>query len=495
MSLHHDRAKGVEMDREPICLRAWDIARVTGGEWINLDHNIVFYGVNANISRLKEGDLCFTTRPDQWGSKVPFTEERLETIFAKGALAAVVTNESHAKGLNHPVLLVPNAYEALKKMAFYVRDRSQARRVLVTGTEGKTGFKHMLYHLLSEQTEVHARLDSANLNVPILSSLASIGCHDKVEIVEASVANRGVGKIRSRLVQPDICVITEVGYEHLSTHGSLENLIVDKAEIIDGLHEKGLCVLNADSAVYDRLREAIYVQKYVDIITFGSTPYADARLLDAVFDEKALSWDVKSEIDGEPVEYTLPVLGEHAPLSSLAPLLVAKRLGYDVQNAAKAFGHFRSSETMGRLTRIVSSDKRFLFYDHSHRASILSYASALRDLSRLSPMEGGKKIAVIGNMLNIGALSPQAHKDLAPMIEAAGVERLYTVGFFAKPLHDALKDPSILAGHGESYKEIETVLLNDIGDGDLLFIKGHHRIWLKQLAAKIYSLGACYEVR
>ncbi len=483
------------MDRKPICLRAWDIARVTGGKWLNLDRNIAFYGVRVNINRLEEGDLCFTTRPDQWGSKVPFTEDKLETIFAKGALAAVVTDESHAKGLNHPVLLVSDAYEALKKMAFYVRDKSQARRVLVTGTEGKTGFKHMLYHLLSEQTDVHATRDSANLNVPILSSLASIGCHDKVEIVEASVANRGVGKTRSRLVQPDICVITEVGYEHLSTHGSLENLIVDKAGIIDGLHEKGLCILNADSPAYDRLREAIYVQKYVNIITFGSTPHAHARLLNAVFDEKALLWHVASEIDGEPVNYTLPVLGEHAPLSSLAPLLVVKRLGYDVQKAAKAFQYFRSYETMGRLTRIESPDKTFLFYDHSHRASILSYASALKDLSRLSPLEGGKKIAVIGNMLNIGALSPQAHEDLAPMIEAAGVERLYTVGFFAKPLHEALKDPSILAGHGECFEEIEAALLNDIGDGDLLFIKGHHRIWLKRLAAKIYSLGACHEVR
>ncbi len=471
------------------------IAKITDGRWFNLRTNLKFHGIRVNINRLKKGDICFTTNPEQWGSRILNTEGEIETIFNNGAKGVVVTNDKIPNNTNKPVLVVSNTKKALEDIAFYIRDNIDIPRVLVTGTEGKTGFKNQLHFLLSYQTNAHATLDSSNLNVPILCSMASISENDKVEILEASVAGPNVGSVRSKLVKPSICVITEVGFEHIASHGSFENMIKHKASIIDALQDDGICILNADSVNYDMVREAIYVKKYVDIKTFGSCKKCNAKLLDADFDSKNLLWKIKADIEGIKVSYKVPLLGEHVPISTLAPLLTIHYLGYDVKKAAKNFLKFQSIHTMGSLNEIVCSDKKFMFLDHSHRASILSYKSALHDLSRLSSQEGGRKIAVIGNMLNIGKISKQAHEDLAIMIENAKIEKLYTVGKFTRPIHDKLNDKSILIKHGDDYKEIESEILNDIQNGDLLFIKGHHRIWLKDLAQKIYSMGETNEIR
>ena len=476
-------------------LTAEQIADITGGEWLNPVPALSFHGIRVNIERIEKDDICFTSNPRQWGKGIPDTEEHLTQIFAKGAAAAVVTDRSRAAGIDRPVLVVEDSRQALEAIALYARDNVPVKRVLVTGTEGKTGFKNQLYQLLNFQTRAHATLDSSNLNVPILCSMASIGDGDEVEVIEASVADGKAGVIRSNLVRPDICVLTEVGFEHITSHGSFENLIANKASITDGLKEGGICALNADSVNYELVREAIYRRKYVDLVTFGSGRKCNARLLKADFDSDELVWHIGASVEGIPLSYSVPALGEHVPVSSLAPLLVVHRLGYDVRRAAADFIHFRAAETMGRIDEVVTAQGSFRFYNHSHRASVLSYASALKDLGRLRPRPGGRKIAVIGNMLNIGEISRRSHEDLAPLIEKAGVDRLYTVGRFALPLHSKLKNPAILVKHGDKYQEIEAPLLADLRDGDLLFMKGHHRIWLKDLADKIYALGTRREIR
>lgn len=478
-----------------MALSAAKIAELTGGTWHHLEGNEAFTGIRVNIDRAGPGDLLFTSNPEQWGRNIPDTQHRLQEAFECGIVAAVVTPSADISACSGPVLVVENSKNALERIAYYARDHYRIPRVLVTGTEGKTGFKNQLHFLLSFQTGVHATLDSSNLNVPILCSMASIGVSDRVEVIEASVASGGVGTTRSLMVRPDICVITEVGVAHIATHGSMEQLIHNKASIVEGLKETGICILNADSVNYDRLREAIYNRRYVRTATFGSSPRCDAQLLERDFDAEALLWRVRARIGAKEYRYVVPLLGEHVPLASLAPLLCVHLLGYDVEQAARDYGGFRSTPTMGRLSEIEGPRGRFRFYDHSHRASVFNYRSALQDLARLKPDGSGRKIAVIGNMLNIGKTSGIEHEALAPLIEAAGVQRLYTVGTHARVIHAKLRDPSILVAHGDRYEEISEQLLGELSEGDLLFIKGHHRIWLKKLADVIYALGASHEIR
>ncbi|RLA74262.1 MAG: hypothetical protein DRG78_21490, partial [Epsilonproteobacteria bacterium] len=427
--------------------------------------------------------------PEQWGKKITNSEGSLAKIFKNGASAAVIINKDLVTTIDKPLLLVEDSKKALEDIAFYVRDNIKIPRVLVTGTEGKTGFKNQLNTLLSYQTKVHAKLDSSNLNVPIMCSMASLAKDDKVEIVEASIAGPNVGVTRSNLVKPNICVITQVGLAHITTHGSVENMIFNKASIVDALQKDGICLINADSDNYNPLREAIYRRKYVDIKTFGSGENCNARVVNAVFDNDKLLWNIDAIIEGLEVSYQVPLLGDYVPVASLIPLLTIHYLGYDVKKAAADFIHFKSMDTMGGLSEITTKDKKFKFFDHSHRGSKLGYTSALLDFAKMKPQKNGKKIAVIGHMMNIGKISKQAHDDLAPLIEAANIDRVYTVGKFAKRIYDKLEDKTIYMKHGDKYQDIEKQFLADIEDGDIIFMKGNHRIWLKELAAKIYDMG------
>ena len=471
------------------------IAKITGGDWFHIDKTIQFHGIRVNIKRIQDNDLCFTTTPKQWGKKIVNSELSLDTIFKNGASAAVITDKNIIDSVSKPLLLVKDSKKALEQIAFYVRDSVNIPRILVTGTEGKTGYKNQLYTLLSHQTKVHAKLDSSNLNVPIMCSMASLAKDDKVEIVEASIASPNVGVIRSNLVKPTICVITQVGLAHVTTHGSVQNMIYNKASVIDALQDGGICILNADSDKYNAVREEIYKRKYVDIKTFGSGDKCNARVIEAEFNAQTLLWHVKAIIEGINVDYQVPLLGDYVPVASLIPLLTIHYLGYDVKKAAADFIKFKSMDTMGGLSEIITQDKTFRFFDHSHRGSMLGYTSALKDFALMNPEKGGKKIAVIGHMMNIGKISKQAHDDLAPLIKKAKVDRVYTVGKFAKRIYDKLENKAIFMKHGDKYQDIEKQFLADIEDGDIIFMKGNHRIWLKELAAKIYDMGERNAIR
>lgn len=483
------------MNERTMLLTSTDIAKITGGEWFNLESEIKFHGIRVNIRRIEKNDICFTTTPKQWGKKITNSEVSLDKIFKNGASAAVVSNKELVKTTDKPLLVVKDSKKALEDISTYVRENVKIPRILVTGTEGKTGYKNQLYTLLSYQTGVHAKLDSSNLNVPIMCSLASVSKEDKVEIVEASVAGPNVGVSRSRLVKPNICVITQVGVAHITTHGSVEKMIEHKASITDALRDDGICIVNADSENYDKLREAIYKRKYVDIKTFGSGERCNARVIESSFDKDELLWNVKANIEGIEVEYKVPLLGDYVPVASLIPLLTIYYLGYDVKKAAADFINFKSMDTMGGLSEIKAPNKSFKFFDHSHRGSMLGYTSALKDFAFMRPQRGGRKVAVIGHMMNIGKISKQAHADLAPLIEAADVDVLYTIGKFTKPIHEKLQDKSILVAHADKYQDIEKQILADVQDGDMIFMKGNHRIWLKKLAAKLYDMGERNAIR
>ncbi len=483
------------MNETNMLLTSDDIARITSGKWFHLDKAIEFNGIRVNIKRLQKNDICFTTTPQQWGKKITNSELALDKIFKNGASAAVITDKKLVDTVSKPLLLVEDSKKALETIAFYIRDTIKIPRILVTGTEGKTGYKNQLYTLLSFQTKVHAKLDSSNLNVPIMCSMASLAKDDKVEIIEASIAGPNVGVARSNLVKPNICVITQVGLAHITTHGSVENMIHNKASVVDALQDDGICIVNADSENYNRVREEIYKRKYVDIKTFGSSEKCNAYVVNVTFDADELLWNVEAIIEGLELKYQVPLLGDYVPVASLIPLLTIHYLGYDVKKAADDFIHFKSMDTMGGLSEIITEDKTFKFFDHSHRGSMLGYTSALKDFAQMNPQKGGKKIAVIGHMMNIGKISKQAHDDLAPLIEEAKVDRVYTVGKFAKRIYDKLENKAILMKHADKYQDIEKQFLADIEDGDIIFMKGNHRIWLKELAAKIYDMGERNAIR
>lgn len=461
------------------------IAEVTGGEWRNYQGQPDLTGISINRQYLNEGSSgnFFFVLSDAEASGV-FDDARrasMRKAFQVGAVAAAVPRTAEGLPEDRPLLLVDDVREALKQLGLYARDQFAGKRVLVTGTEGKTGFKCMLGHVLSKQIPTHYVCNSANLESGIHASLASIRRADRVAILEASVAQPGRGVSRSRIVQPHLAVITEVGNEHLKYHGTQQNLIEAKAGIVDAVVDGGYAILNADSANYLPVRKAVLAQRRLPILVFGSQPWCNGYLLGKIYREDG--WQVQAVIEGEEVEYRVPLLGDHIPLATVSVLLAAYHLGADVAQAAKGFVDFVPYESQGVMRKLSWNGMEFLCYDNASRASVLSYQSALRMAPLMRPWaEGGRKIGVIGEMVYLGKASEEEHRRLAEWVEAAGFDVLILVGANARITFEHLGDKSKVirqffdysrrVADRKQHDRLAREILAEVLPGDLLFVKG-----------------------
>lgn len=470
----------------PLLLDKAAIARIAGATWHNVPDDALITGVSFNRGYLAEGssgNLYFAVNADV--KDETFKAESIESVrkaLKAGAVAAVVPGSAQGLPEEFPLLRVDRLMPALDRLGFHVRDHLfTGKRVLVSGTEGKTGFKNMLHHVLAPQISTHATTNSSNLGFSILASLASIRRHDRIAIIEAAGTHPGRLAVRSEYVQPHMFVLTEVGNEHLNYHGSQQAVIESKADIVTGLVAGGHGLLNADGQNYAAVRKSVLARRRVPLLLFGSGAGCNGRLIDRRFERN--EWITTADIEGQRVTYRLPLLGEHAPLASVSVLLAAYYLGADVEQAAAALSDYQPYESQGVLRRIAHGGGEILCYDNSSRASVLSYQSALRMAARLAPpTPRGKKIAVIGQMIFLGKEAETWHAKLAEWVDDAQFDRVILVGKYTDVTYAHLRNPDVVVRRFPDYdrrhsgrKELQALidaLDAECAAGDLLFIKG-----------------------
>lgn len=459
---------------------------MTGGEWLNHDPFLRFTGTGSH-STFREGYLYFALGLEEWKKENIHPEEQIAELFRKGIRAIVLDDRQLAETLPYPVLIVNDCLQAFKEAAAATRNQVGCSTVLITGTEGKTGAKVQLYHVLKRQTQIHAALNSANTETPVLRSLLNLSDGDRVEVNEVSVGNNEELRVeRARLVNPDICYYTNIGPNHMDLHKTLDNLIYAKSSVVEGLRENGICIVNREMVYYDPLIENIRKRRRdVPICLYGTRQGVNARLLQSSFDTGKFGWHITADIEGEHVSYFIPYFQGHAPLASVGILLLVKKLGYDVRQAARDFRANAPYETMGRLLVIRKNKEDILFYDQSRRGAMHGMTSAFNDLKRFQVK--GKIVALVGGIstLKESDWTREAHHILADLINESPISRLYTTGNFMEHVHENLRDKSILVRHSDNLDELAENLVSDCGHGDLLFIIGNAYLYLGRVADAI----------
>lgn len=460
-----------------IILSSEELAAVTGGVWTKPSLVSVISRVAMNPLTARPGDLLITTNREQWKLKRLETEtlDALNTLLQKGGVAAMVRRTS-ALDCSVNLLRVDDTYQALRAIAVAVRDKASARRVLVTGTEGKTGFKVQMHHLASGQVPVNARLDSNNMDRGICTTLANAKSHHGLSVVEVAVSRKRLGIRRSQLVKPDLCVITEIGYEHLATHGSMDKLIAAKASVASGLVDGGCCLIKSDPRYFKLLRQAILSYRNVPILSFGEGVQDLGRLLGAEFDVARYGWQVQAEIDGRPLDYFLPLVERHAPLSSVGVLTALHLVGLDVVQAAERFADFKSYATSGRIYDLPAGKGAYVVYDQSHRNYLLGLEDFFLTAAQLAPKPGGRKLLVLGHVYDEREYGVLVWELLPPtrlrsLIEASDIDMLYTVGE-REEFEAFLAGISIPWEHFPHPQALIEPLHSCLSANDLLLVKG-----------------------
>ena len=390
----------------------------------------------------------------------------------KGAAAALVTRRPEGVGEDAPLLLVEDGLEALWALGRAGRARSEAQIVGVTGSVGKTGTKEALRSCLSAQGRTAASVASYNNHWGVPLSLARMAPTAEYGVFEIGMNHAGELGPLSRLVRPRVAVITTVQPVHLAYFDNVLQIADAKAEIFEGLEPGGTAVLNRDNAFFPNLLERAEAREIRRVISFGRHPDANVRLLDCSLHATCSS--VHALVKDQPLDYCLSLPGEHWVLNSLAVLGAVWALGADVSAAAAAFARLEPMKGRGERHLLACPEGRdgeFLLIDESYNANPTSMRAALSVLGRSDTRGDGRRIAVLGDMLELGDSAQERHARLAEAVTGAGIDLVFTCGEAMAALHDAL--PKALRGaHTADSAGLAPIVSATVGGGDAVMVKG-----------------------
>ncbi|MCW5771255.1 MAG: UDP-N-acetylmuramoylalanyl-D-glutamyl-2,6-diaminopimelate--D-alanyl-D-alanine ligase [Rhodospirillaceae bacterium] len=436
-------------------------------------------GVSIDTRTLAKGDLfCAIEGVSQDG------HQYVAAAFAAGAAAALVQTGRIAAPAG-PVLEVPDTLAALNALGRASRDRSKGRIAAVTGSVGKTGTKEALRTVLSAQALTHASEGSLNNHWGAPLSLARMPRECAYGVFELGMNHPGEIEPLARLVRPHVAVITWIAPAHTAFFKSVAEIADAKAEIFTGL-AGGTAVLPRDNEHFDRLRRHAEKAGVARIVAFGAAAGAEARLVDAALGPTSST--VTAEFRGTRLRYTIGSPGRHWVANSLAVLAAAEALGADLPRAAAALAQVRPPKGRGARHRVAVPGGTFTLIDESYNASPEAVRAALATLALAAPELGGRRIAVLGDMRELGDDADAIHAALAPDFAAAKVDAVFTSGIHTAALAAAL--PARLRGaHAPDSAALLPLVVAAVRAGDVVMVKGSLGSRMAPIVQALLALG------
>ena len=390
--------------------------------------------------------------------------------FEKGAAVAIVERKIDGLSEERPILIVENVQKALFQIACLARNRSEAEFVAVTGSVGKTSSKNLLAKALAQFDSVHATIGNLNNHIGAPLSLARLNASSRFAVFELGMNNTGEISLLSNLMRPKVALITNVHGVHLEQLKTERAIAEAKSEIFNGLLENGSAVLNQDSPWINLLKSRAEKKGIKNIITFGEDKKSDVQLLDWQSGEGKSF--VKIQLNNEPYQYVLSEAGKHRALNSVGVLAVVHALGLDIRHAAECFKSISTPVGRGGQKNIdLTTGETFCLVDESYNASPVAMKSAFSVLKSMKPGPGGRKIIVIGDMLELGKDALKLHAELIDDLLAAKPDVVFTVGKLMFELHKLLPN-GLFGAHGATSIDVADQVANLIRAGDLVLVKG-----------------------
>jgi UDP-N-acetylmuramoyl-tripeptide--D-alanyl-D-alanine ligase len=445
-------------------------------------------GVSIDTRTLRPGDLFVALKDARDGHD--FVAQALKT----GAAAALVSRIPDGVPDTAPLLIVPDVLKALEALGAAARARTRAKIVGVTGSVGKTSTKEMLRAMLSGQGRTHAAEASYNNHWGVPLTLARMPADTDFAVIEIGMNHPGEIAPLARLARLDVAMITTVAPAHLEAFDSVEGIAHEKAAIFDGLVPGGDAVFNADlptTPILSAKARAVGARA----IAFGATPGADWCLTDArIADEATVA---RATRKGVPFVYKVSSPGRHFALNALGALAVAEALGADPMIAAHDLGRWAPPAGRGKRERItldIVDETFFDLIDDAFNANPASMAAALDVLIAARPTDGigrvggGRRIAVVGDMLELGPDEAALHAAIADHPGLAAVDLIHCVGPRMRALHQAL--PRRQRGEWvETAPELAARARGLIDAGDIVLVKGSKGVKVSLVVDALRKMG------
>jgi UDP-N-acetylmuramoyl-tripeptide--D-alanyl-D-alanine ligase len=422
--------------------------------------------------------------------------EFVGAAFERGAAAALVRSDYRRTAGDKALIRVDDTLDGLRSIARAARARlsAEARVVAVTGSVGKTGTKEMLRACLSRLGATHAPEKSYNNHWGVPLTLARMPASTRYAVLEIGMNHPGEITPLTKLARPHVAIVTTVEPVHLGFFDSVEQIADAKAEIFLGLEsfqdgllegENGIAgaawapytaVLNHDNLYFERLANRARLIG-AEIISFGRRATSDVRLAEAVL--SADGSEVDARIGGRLAEraglaelrYSIAAPGEHVVVNSLAVIAALGALGADLKEAITALADYSTPAGRGVRETLRTAGGTVLLVDESYNANPASMRAALATLALVPRSDYQRRVAVLGDMLELGSRSSELHAGLADAIDAAGVDLVLAAGPHMRSLCDRL-DGRVPAMWSETSELLKEPTLRAVRAGDAVMVKG-----------------------
>ena len=440
-------------------------------------------GVTFDSREAGPGDL-FVAMPGTVSDGHDFVDQ----AFAQGAVAALVskTISGVSMAVSGPHVLVADVAEALTALAVAARRRTGATVIGVTGSVGKTSTKEALAAALerSRKGPVHRSVKSYNNHTGVPLSLARMPQDTRFAVLEMGMNHAGEIAALTRLVRPNVALVTAIASAHIEQLGSMEAIADAKGEIFEGLEEGGIAVIPEDSPYRDRLVRS--ARDFADrTITFGRSADADVATMAAARSDDGGSLVTARLVDSE-LTFTLSQRGEHWISNAMAVLAVVEAVGGDLAAAGLALADLGGLKGRGERHVVAVDGGTALLIDESYNANPASMAATLASLG--SEQLTGRRIAVLGPMRELGPQAEAMHIALAGPVRDAKVERLVLVGEEMRGLAAALADgpggeiESVIV---DNVEQATRLVLTILGPGDVVLVKASNTVGLAALVDRV----------
>ncbi|MBB4185508.1 UDP-N-acetylmuramoylalanyl-D-glutamyl-2,6-diaminopimelate--D-alanyl-D-alanine ligase [Sinorhizobium terangae] len=439
------------------------LAAMNGRPVGNLPEGIA--GISIDSRTINKGEAFFAIKGDRVDG-----HDYAGIALANGA-SLLVVSEGKIPALGRliaPMIVVDDVLEALIRLGCAARDRSAAKVIAVTGSVGKTTTKEMLRHVLSPLGRVHASVASFNNHWGVPLTLARMPEATDFGIFEIGMNHPGEIRPLTKMVRPHVAVVTSIAPAHLGNFESLDEIAAAKAEIFEGVVKGGHAVLNIDSPQFTLLERAAGAAGVSYIHSFGANPKAEFRLVEFTGrSEGSVLW---AGIGGKTLEVAIGAPGRHIAENALAVIAAAKLAGADLDQVLASLATMRPEKGRGLQHRLKVGTGRLTLIDESYNANPASMRAAISLLRDAEPPVGGRRIAILGDMLEMGEHAADVHAALAGPIVEAGIVDVWLAGPEMAHLRDSLP-PEVSVVYRESVDDLTDYALAAVAAGDVVMVK------------------------
>ncbi|NBI29419.1 UDP-N-acetylmuramoyl-tripeptide--D-alanyl-D-alanine ligase [Chengkuizengella marina] len=458
-------------------IRAYDdiINMLNAEQFTQLKDTVIIYGVSTDSRNIKQGSLFIPIVGDHFDGHL-FVEE----AFRKGATAALWQEDHGSPPENIPIIIVEDTLLALQQLAKQYKKQVDVRVIAITGSNGKTTTKDMIASILSTTYKVHKTDGNYNNQIGLPLTLLQMKEDTQFAVLEMGMSGREEIDLLSKLAEPEIAIITNIGEAHLLQLGSREEIARAKLEIINGLKQEGLFIYPGDEPLLKNISELGYhLPPSTKQIRFGKKKSNEIYPTFIEMEQEGVYFGINNS---QPKDYYIPLIGKHNVMNATAAIAVSQYLDIKKEDIINGLSQLQISSMR---TQKLRSNSGFVLINDAYNSSPNALKAAIDMLEELRGYE--HKIIVLGDMLELGENEKEMHRDIGRRLDPQRIDYVFTYGNLAKEAAiEALNHYSI--DHVKSFEDKEKLLkeiLTVVTENDVILIKGSRGMKLEDVVGEL----------